>query len=91
MNYASHALRDAVANTLVMLIVEGGPLGELEEREIADPVTGHAKTIRIIPEAWMRRLEVAARVGAFDRMTPEQVAHRILTTSPAGGPANLEA
>lgn len=75
------ALSRQVSDALMLLIREGGELGELERREIADPHSGERRTVKCTPEAWLCRLAKAAEVGAFTRHSPAAIAHRILTTS----------
>lgn len=59
------------------LIVQGAELGALEDRELrlAD---GSTRTIRIIPRIWLERLQRAVNVGAFDRLTIDEIVQRIL-------------
>lgn len=72
-----------IADAFMMLIVQGGELGELDQREIVDPVTRERRMVKAVPQAWLRRLERAVEVGAFAKKTPQQIAHRILTTPEA--------
>lgn len=77
------SVRDDACETLVLLVREGAPLGELESRSLIDRVTNDTRIVLCVPFAWVRRVDRAARGGAFERMTPDAVAHRILTTPEA--------
>jgi hypothetical protein len=72
------------ADVLTGLILQGAALGELEARDVE--ACGVAKTVRAIPHLWMQRLDRAAELGAFDRLTRQQIIDRILS-SPASAAA----
>lgn len=72
-----------VSDALMLLINQGGELGELELREITDLRTGEQRMVKSVPQAWFRRLERAVEVGAFARKTVPEIVHRILTTPEA--------
>lgn len=69
-----------VSEALMLLVNQGGELGELELRDIIDPHTGEHRRVKTVPLAWFRRLERAVEVGAFARKTVPEIVHRILTT-----------
>ena len=43
-------------------------------------IDGELRPMKIFPRAWLARLERAIEVRAFERMTPSEVAKRILET-----------
>lgn len=43
-------------------------------------IDGELRPMKIFPRIWLQRLGRAIEVGAFDRMTPSEVAKRILET-----------
>ena len=68
------------ADAVIRLIREAAALGELPLIEVSD----HGDPPRLVempPKQWFERLEVAARSGAFEKMTVEEIVSRILTTS----------
>lgn len=80
-----HAHGVAVADVICGLVTEGAILGELREVAIcgADGLPalgddGEPRTCRTIPLEWLQRLARAIEVGAFDRLTSQQIVARIL-------------
>lgn len=72
-----------VCDALMQMIRQGAELGELDQREIVDPITHERRTVKTVPLAWFRRLEKAVEVGAFAKKTVPEIVHRILTTPEA--------
>jgi uncharacterized protein involved in type VI secretion and phage assembly len=66
-----------LASVICRLVTEGAELGALEDLEL-QLADGSTKTIRIIPRQWLERLQRAVNVGAFERLTVEQIVERIL-------------
>jgi hypothetical protein len=66
-----------LASAICRLVREGAELGALEDRELMAP-DGSTRTVRIIPRLWLERLKRAVNVGAFERLTVEQIVTRIL-------------
>lgn len=67
----------ALADAITGLIVEGAELGELQEVVIRNP-DGQPRTVRTMPPEWLDRLTRAIDVGAFERMSAQQIVARIL-------------
>lgn len=74
------ALSRQVSDALMLLIRDGAELGELDQREVADPYSRERRTVKCVPPAWLRRLAKAAEVGAFERHSQRDIVHRILST-----------
>lgn len=70
-----------LATAICRLIIEGAELGALEDRELVAP-DGSTRMIRIIPKAWLERLQRAVNVGAFERLTVAEIVERILLPPP---------
>lgn len=74
---AGGTLAMALADSITGLVIEGAQLGELQEVVITGP-DGEPRTVRTMPPEWLHRLVRAIEVGAFDRMSAQQVVARIL-------------
>ena len=68
---------DGLASAICRLVIEGAELGALEDREILQ-ADGSTRTVRIIPRQWLERLQRAVNVGAFERLSLDQIVERIL-------------
>jgi hypothetical protein len=66
-----------LATAICRLIIEGAARGALEDRELVAP-DGSTRTVKIIPLQWLERLQRAVNVGAFERLTVDQIVQRIL-------------
>lgn len=71
-----------LASVICKLVVDGGKLGELDE-VIVIGADGERRPIKRPPKIWFERLARAVAVGAFDRLTVEQIVERILSPPPA--------
>lgn len=74
-----------VSEAIMLLVREGGALGELETRMATGP-DGATREIKRFPPLWLRRLERAATAGQFARRSVREIVDTILTTAP---PADL--
>lgn len=75
---AGGARADGLASAICALVVEGGRLGELEERPMVG-VDGHVRLVKVPPAIWFERLVKAAERGAFAKMPVRTIVERILT------------
>lgn len=70
-----------VASATCLLVTKGAELGELETITAADP-GGDLREIRVMPIAWLDRLDRAIEVGAFERLEVPEIVDRILGPPP---------
>lgn len=70
-----------VADALCMLVREGGELGELELQTYRRE-NGDVGQRRVMPATWLPRLQRAAEVGAFERLSIDEIVVRILGPAP---------
>jgi hypothetical protein len=69
---------DGLAQAICKLVKNGSELGALEEREIFDADGVLLRTIKLIPKIWLERLHRAVEVGAFERLSVNEIVDRIL-------------
>lgn len=74
---AGYPCADDVASVICGLIVQGAKLGELVDRKYLDR-SGEVAIEKVPPKLWFDRLARAINVGAFDRLTADEIVDRIL-------------
>ena len=65
-----------VADIICSLVLEGSALGELEE--VIVTCNGEPRLIKLMPQVWLDRLNLAVERGAVDRMTTQRIVERLL-------------
>ena len=70
-------LAEDCATAICNLVMQGAELGALDEIELIGP-DGTVRIVRIFPKAWLERLQKAVNVGAFEKLTVDQIVERIL-------------
>ncbi len=73
---------DGLASAICALVKQGAELGALEDVEL-QRLEGTSKTIRVFPRVWLERLARAVNVGAFERLTVDQIVERVLLPPPS--------
>lgn len=76
-------LGTAVADVICRLAVDGAELGELREVTVRGP-DGRPRQGHVVPSEWLARLNRAIEVGAFERLSVDDIVARILQPSAAG-------
>jgi hypothetical protein len=69
---------DDLAQAICRLVWDGSELGALEEKEIVGADGEPVRTVKLIPKIWLERLHRAVEVGAFERLSVDQIVERIL-------------
>jgi hypothetical protein len=71
-----------LADAITALVKNGSDLGALEDVLLRLP-DGTTKTIRIFPRIWLERLQRAVNLGAFEKLTVDQIVDRVLLPPPS--------
>lgn len=74
----------AVADVVCALVSQGAELGELCAVTFRGP-DGRPRAGRAVPMEWFVRVNRAIEVGAFDRLSVNEIVARILQPPPAAG------
>jgi hypothetical protein len=67
---------DKVADVICRLVLEGAALGELQDVIIT--VAGEPRVIKMMPQLWLDRLNLAVERGAMERMETPRIVERLL-------------
>jgi hypothetical protein len=67
---------DKAADVICRLVLEGAALGELEDRIVM--VAGVPRVIKMMPQLWLDRLNLAVERGAMQRMDTPRIVERLL-------------
>ncbi len=69
-------LGNKAADVICRLVLEGAALGELEDRIVT--VADQPRVIKMMPQIWLDRLNLAVERGAVERLTTQRIVERLL-------------